>query len=293
MMSSRCRAAFHLVLAAGIWLGSVGETRAACTQTKQAEQRVSPQELVERVKHKDWDVAEPGLFGPEAVPALLPLLDSSDPQVRQLTVQCLAVAGGPAVKPALLRVLRDDNEMVRAAAVQALPAYAEGADAPTLEEQLSHGRDEFVREQLALLIGSIGGPQDIRKLATQQLVEKDQEASHAMLLARVRLGDPQGRQQYLSQLHAPEIKTRVQALKSLLYLKDRSLAPEVLPLLDDSRLAEKAGPSHSDYFNRVCDVAVNMLDKMLDHPFPFRIGIARRYSPEDLAQAKATLAQFR
>ena len=92
---------------------------------------MTPSEVVERVKRKDRDVmAQPGIIGADAGPALLPLLDSPDPQVRALAIECLNVAGGSAARQGLMKALHDPIETVRGAAARHLSAHYEKQDIP-------------------------------------------------------------------------------------------------------------------------------------------------------------------
>ena len=267
---------------------------AAAQTPKAREIRMNPAQVADRVKHQDWDIlGVPGLFGPEAAPALLPLLNDPNAQVRELAVKCLDQAGGPDAKRGLLKALHDNNELVRATASRLLVRHVTPADVAAIRPELAVGRDEYIREQLALLIGRIGNQGEIAYLAQRHAFEKDAHAKHAITLARARLGDQVSKGEYVKTLYDADPMKRAVALADLLYLEDRGLVPSVLPLLDDDRPAKNVGPSHGPYFIRVCDVAINTLDQMLGHPFPFATGFMTRYSPQQIGQAKAVLASVR
>jgi hypothetical protein len=103
------------------------------------------------------------------------------------------------------------------------------------------------------------------------------------------LGDAEQRQAYLARLAQNDPAVRVAALEDLPYVNDRTLAPYVVPMLDDLRDAKNVGPSHGPFWIRVCDVAVSSLDVLLDQPFPFKVEFAKRYTPAELDQARAKL----
>jgi len=154
---------------------------------------------------------------------------------------------------------------------------------------MAHNSDEYVREQMALLLGKIGGAGDTRLITAQKLVEKDEHPRHAMLLASARLRDPEAQQEFLLQLFVDDPHLRAERVMDIVYISDRSLVPKVAPLLDDTRPGKNVGPSHGPYFIRVCDVTVDALDKLLGHPFRF-VGIAgRRYEPIEIEQVKAAI----
>src|SRR4051812_17821462 len=115
---------------------------------------MTPAEVVEHVKRKDWDmVEEPGLIGPDAVPALVPLLNDPDTQIRELTVHCLGQAGGADAAKALLQALNDRIETVSAAAVRELARCYTPQNLVAIRHQFGANSNEYVRQQLALLLG--------------------------------------------------------------------------------------------------------------------------------------------
>ncbi|HXB72165.1 MAG TPA: HEAT repeat domain-containing protein [Candidatus Acidoferrales bacterium] len=252
---------------------------------------MTPSQVVEHVKQKDWNIAEqPGTVGVDAGPALLPLLNDQDSQVRQLAVTCLNAAGGPSARQGLLKALRDRTDTVRAVAARFLQGHFTVEDVPILHRELSGSSDEYVREQIALLLGILGT--EVHFLETQIVKEKDEHARHAMSLALTRLGEAVHRQELIGRLQQNEPAERVSALRDLPYVSDRRLLVYVLPLLDDTRPGMNVGPSHGRFMIRVCDVAVNVASELLGGPFPW-VEHVKRYSPRELQQAKMVLAGIR
>ena len=252
---------------------------------------MTPSQVVEHVKQKDWNIAEqPGNVGADAGPALLPLLDERDPQVRQLAVTCLNTAGGPSAKQGLLRALRDRTDTVRAAAARFLQGHFTKADVSILQRELSVSTDEYVREQIALLLGILGG--DVSFLQARFITEKDEHARHAMSLALARLGETVHRQELIGRLQHDAPAGRVSALRDLPYVGDRGLLVHVLPLLDDTRPGMNVGPSHGRFMIRICDMAVNAANELLGGPFSW-VQRVKRYSPQELEQAKMALSGIR
>jgi len=250
-------------------------------------------EIVENVKRKNWDILDqPGTVGPDAGPALLPLLDNPDSQVRQLAVACLNAAGGPAAAKGLLKELQDRTETVRAAAARFLRAHYDKADLPEIVRLMSSSTDEYIREQLALLLGESGDRSSIPDLSARKISDRDEHTRHAALLAMARLGDNASRTEIVAQLNHPEPQERVAALRDLPYVNDLAMLQHVIPLLDDTRPGLNVGPSHGPYWIRVCDVAVNIANQMLGGRFPFTER-TRRYSPEELNEVKSVLATIR
>src|SRR5262249_9069382 len=114
-------------------------------------------EIAERVKSEDWSVVAPGrtVWATE-VPYLLPLMSDQNRQVRQLTVRCLALAGGADAIDGLLEALSDEADMVRATAARMLRQFAGVVDREAVQREMATANDEYVREQLARLLGESG-----------------------------------------------------------------------------------------------------------------------------------------
>jgi hypothetical protein len=112
-----------------------------------------------------------------------------------------------------------------------------------------------------------------------------------MAIALARMKDEQGTKDFEGRLQANDPAERVKALEDYLYIRDRSLLPEVAKLLSDTRDAKNMAPAGHNDFIRVCDVAVNTLDLVLAHPFPFPIDALKRYSAEELYQAEKIVTQ--
>jgi hypothetical protein len=250
-------------------------------------------QVVESVNRLAWpQLTRPGAVPPAAGPALLALLNKPDPQVRELAVFCLDAAGGPSASKGLLAALRDPVETVNAAASRALANHYTSDEIPAIRKEMSEHPNEVVRENLALLLGKTGSQDNIQFLLVRRSVEKDAQARHAATLALARLGEAGGRQEIAQSLVTDDPKTRVDTLRDLPYVNDRGMLAYALPLLDDERPGLNVGPSHGPYYIRVCDVAVNVIDEMLNHPFNFPIGL-RRYTPTEIAQAKSVFGQVR
>jgi hypothetical protein len=281
-------------LAIAVILAAVPAAAMPPPQSRQEGVRMAPSQIVEYVKQKKRDmVSRPGVVGPDAVPALLPLLDDPDPQVRELTVHCLDRAGGPAAAQGLMTALNDRIETISAAAVRGLAKNYTPAEIPALRVQMARNTNEYVREEIALLLGKTGDPSNFPALAARKAAEKDEHALHAVVLAMARLGDTGSRSEVRTHLlQSGNVALRVATLQDLPYVNDRPLLAEAAPLLDDQRPGLNIGPSHGPYFMRVCDVLVMVMGEMLGPVFSFDPGY-RRFTPEELAQARHVLSQVR
>ena len=251
---------------------------------------MSPQEVADRVKKADWTVIDaPDQVGSDAGPPVARLLDDANPQVRELAVKTLHLAGGPAAHDGLLKALHDKSQMVRAAAVNLLPQHVAAGDLPALQTEVTANPDEYIREHVSLLVGKLSRTDAVPGLRRQFALEQDADARRALGMALARLGDSIGRYAVVARLHGDSPAERGAALSDLVYVNDSGLLKEAAALLDDQRDAVNVGPSHGPYILRVCDVAVNTIDAMLGHPLAFT-SYARRYSPEEIARARDAAA---
>jgi HEAT repeat protein len=251
---------------------------------------MTPGQVADAVKRKNFDLMlKPEVIGSDAGPALLPLLDNPDPQVRELAVNSLNYAGGPAARQGFLKELNDRVETIRSAAARYLRKHYSPEDIPTIRREAEQSRDEYVRQQLALLLGETGDPANIPLLQRRIPVEPDEHARRAVSLALARLGDPVSRQQLTGRLAQDDPAARVAAARDLPYVHDTALLVHLLPLLDDTREGLNVGYSHGPFYKRVCDVAADVANEMLGDPFPW-VQRIKRYSDQEIAQVKAAIA---
>jgi HEAT repeat protein len=252
---------------------------------------MSASRVVERIREKDWSLVRvPGELGPESGPALLVLLREQDPEVRELAVYALHECGGAAAAKGLVTALRDPEESVRGPAASFLPGHADRHYLPELLDLLERSGDEHVRGQIARTLGVIGSSEAvIGALRRQQDSERDEAARHSIFLALARLEDPESQVAFSKLLRGPEVRLIVGALADYGYVRDRRFLPDILSLLDDPRNAKNVAPSSGVFYIRLCDVAVNTLDDVLGHPFPFTVSPIKKYTTEELDQARAIL----
>jgi len=243
-------------------------------------------QIVEFIKQKDWTFTEqPAQIDPAEVPALMALCNDSDPEIRELTLYALSGIPGSEARSCILEALHDDDINVRSAATQFVADNYSGGDLKALHAELSGNPDEMVRESVALTLGKIGDPFSKMAVQDRAAVEVDPDAAHAMHLALVRLQDDKNRKLYAQSLRDVDPKLRAKAIQDFEYIQDREFVAHIAPLLNDQHPALNIGPSNKKIFIRVCDVAVNVLDIVLDHPFGFEVDEFKTYTPEELMQA--------
>lgn len=254
---------------------------------------MADEQLIQRIRAQDWNLLEqPARVDPSAAPAIVAVLGDGDRQVRELAIHMLHRAGGPVAKDGIFKALHDEYDIVRAAAARYLHNHCQPDDVGRLVTEMQDNGDEYVREQVALLLGKLGQGTAVEALQQRLEAEDRPHARRAIELALVKLGDATQREAYLQRLRGDQVSARVEAVEELLYLRKRDLAPYVATLLNDFRDGKNVGPSHGPYWIRVCDVAVNVLDDVLDHPFTFEVRGNKRYEPGELREAEAVLRQL-
>ncbi|MDX2150492.1 MAG: HEAT repeat domain-containing protein [Bryobacteraceae bacterium] len=256
--------------------------------------KMSPQQVADLVKRNDWRVLDaPQILTPQAGEAILPLVSDPNPNVRELAVNALSLTGGTAAKQGFYRALKDRVETIRAAAMNHLAKSYQAEDLPNLAREFTTNDHEYVRERIALILGQSAGPGAAPYLQAQLGKEPDPDAKHAMSIALARLGDPGQQQAWMARLTNENAQSRTKALEDLLYIQDRRLLPYLMPLFDDARIAKNVGPSHAQWYIRVCDLAVQVLQAVLGQPLPFPVTLTARYNAQQLSAAKVIVSQIR
>ncbi len=247
--------------------------------------------LADRVAEKDWAVVrEMTGASTDVASAIAWLTNSADRDVRTLAIACLDEIGGPVARAAFLNALDDREEDVRDAAVRAIEHHATSEDTKRLLQMTAGHSDQFVRERLALTVGRIGEASAIGDLRKELAAGQPTEVAAALRLAMGRLGDRESKQAVLQELEVADVAGRREAIEHFVYLHDPSAAGRLMPLLDDKRDGKRAGTFSSNYFLRICDLAVDALGETLGpSAFSFSVGQYRRYSDQELGEVKGRL----
>ncbi len=241
---------------------------------------------------------------------LVPLLPryASDPsvEVRREVVALLEAGNTPAAVPVLVHLLADaDAEVQRAAAASLYkrdPAVL--AKHPASAKALAQGVAEgnTASAPAVLLLGY--GPAAAVTPALQKLCTESSDSRTkledwtppvpvrlAATVALSRLGDRQARQALLQATAEKDLAVR----QFLLGVVRDIDAPEVLhalaTFLDDPRPSGTGVPSGAESQRRLCDDAVNALVGRLKLKVDFPLTESQPYSPAQIEQVKARLAE--
>lgn len=254
------------------------------------------EQLLRRVRQQDTEVVEAmKTVGPEIVPSLVRLARHGDRDVRELALYCLEQKGGQQARVAFVKALYDKDLQIRAIAASSfLQRHYGPENLSALLKVLRRHRDGLVREHVALVIGKIGQPRVVAALKRIRRAEKNRLVRNNIRLALARLGDKPSQKSILNGIRAEKIKVRLKAVRDFGYMNDRRLVVHLLPLLEDRRNAVNVAPSGHKAYVRMCDVAVEVLDAILDHPFSFQVGSigrVRSYSSKEIAEARSLIGR--
>ncbi len=252
---------------------------------------MTDEQILEQLRAKNWELlSRSESFPLNTVALTMSLLTEGaqydkDYEVRELAVHTAHATLDPKASDVMFKALHDDNDIVKAAAARFLESHCSVADIPKLIAQLRRNGDDYVREQIALLLGKLNQSSAVKPLQKQIQIENWPEAREAMALALARLGDEEQEKYLISRLTHDDPIKRGEAARDMLYVSRIDLTKNLAQLLNDKRDAMNVGPSHGELWIRVCDVAVNVLDELLEHPFAFDVSFDKRYSDEELQHA--------
>lgn len=215
----------------------------------------------------------------EAVPAIIPLLESADEMVRSVAAEALGALGdehideiGPLLerlvaapaeyargeaahalgflrytpaRAAIERLLLHDEEwVVRATAAEALGDMGDARAVDALEHALA---DEFdpVLSYVALAIGLVGDETQLPVLSAKRADEPDQAVQCELIIAMLRCGDESVFDDLLALLDTADDEVRVELHNGIKDMLSRKIPPVVIRRAAelDQRLATRRSPS--------------------------------------------------
>ncbi|UCD62545.1 MAG: HEAT repeat domain-containing protein [Candidatus Zixiibacteriota bacterium] len=250
-------------------------------------------ELEEKIQAKDWDaldIVDTAKQPEQALPALSGFLESEDPEIREIALNCVALVSDAGVPGILAGALSDADDDIRSFALQALQTVYNESVLNELVVNLEND-DADIRGGAALLIGNIGQTSAVESLAKRIELEEDEGAKRSMKLALAKLGDSETQDEFAAGFDVPDSRVRLRAIEDLRYIADSRLAPRVAPALEDHGegylVSEKTEPDPKR--GRVCDAAVNLVAELFDNPFSFETDEFKIYSDEEIDEARKFL----
>jgi hypothetical protein len=210
---------------------------------------------------------------------------SSNPKdsVRLLTLEI--ASGHPSVgtSRAILSRLFDSDLAIRSVAAGLIGRCQQRSMVPELIETMRKDLPLDIKGALARQVGIIGGPEAVEPLNKFHTDTREQGYRRDLSLAMARLGQTERKTEAVKRLEA---NARVQALRDIEYIGDRTLVRHLGEVLKDRRDVLDITPPHEFpvVWVRVCDVAVQSM-AILGVPFSFGGHMLNRWDERQLAEA--------
>jgi HEAT repeat protein len=231
-------------------------------------------QVEEMILQKNWEAIEvmAGFDPPSIMPLLTGLARHEDWEVRQLSLMCLNQLKNDKAAQALAEALDDSNSNVRGYAAGLLKENPHPRILPKLLDTVSNHSDDYVRENVALVIGLIGEKSAVKPLKKALITEQNEEVRSNIIQAVARLEDEDGRKVILQELRGGDKKAQFDAIQKVEYINDSALALHIRPFLDDETpiLPLTADPERVQFI-RMNDAAAKAIAVLLNQPFSFRI----------------------
>lgn len=235
-------------------------------------------------------------MGSSAIPVLKPLATNADDDVRMIAISCLGYTGGGSdVADILINALKDDSPTVSVEAVRGLQRYISPAIYTKLLDVYDEVEDPTRRKDIALMLGKIEDAK-IADLKQKDEGEKNEEAKEGLMVAMAKIGDGEARQEFLKRLQTAKDLELKRYFEYVEYVRKTWAVKGLTPVLGDKSELQRIGidgvPSEVEYL-RACDLAVNLIDKLMKPKFSFQVAGNKNYSDQELQQVRAYLATLR
>jgi hypothetical protein len=231
----------------------------------------------------NWDaVEEAQRQGVAALPIVRTYAKSANSSSRQIAMACASHIGGDEAGQILVAGLADPDINVQLTAAKELDSGKFPSAAGAILDHLARGKDDLVREFLALDAGYIPGDKTVTILRPLCTGQSGLATNAKMALAKLK--DGWARDLLVKDLSSPLPRTRYEALLQLIYIDDQQFVPNAKSLLDDVQPARRIGTPRNPRFRRVCDQALDTLAFLLKLNPSFPVAPEKIYTQEQLAQ---------
>jgi len=255
-------------------------------------------ELIQKVIGKDPTATlDARRIGSSAAEPLVRLTTNEDSVVRELALRCLIESGGDGLSRVFAGFLTDEYGSVRGAALAGINKYVDPSVLPQLVEAFDKSEDlPEMREQIALVMGRIDST-DVSILKHRYENEKDQLAKDGIIAALSKLGDQKARVHFAQELRGAKGDRLKRYLDYVDYIGQEWAARALAPVLHDKtpllRIGIDGVPNLGPGQLRACDIAVNLIAKILKPQLKFQVDMKTAYTDAQLLEVKGLLEGMR
>ena len=252
-------------------------------------------DLIQKVLAKDPTATlDARQAGPSAAESLMNLTANEDEVVRELALRCLFETGRQGLAPTFARFLTDESGSVRGAALAGVSKYLD----PSVSQQLFIAFDKSgelpeMREQIALLIGRIEAA-DANELRARLKGESDQLVRDGLIAALAKLGDEHIRANFVDNLRNAKGDRLKRHLDYADYINQEWAAKALGPVLLDKTPLIRIGidglPDLGPGNLRACDIAVNLIAKIMKKTFSFPVDKKTQYNDQQLQEVRNSVS---
>jgi hypothetical protein len=206
--------------------------------------------------------------------------------VRILTLELASEYPSVGASRAILGRLSDADATVRSVAGSLIGRCTQSSLVPELLETMKLGLPDDVRGALARQVGLIGGPDAIQPLNDFYRQTHEPGFRRDLSVAMARLGQQDRKTEAIARLNDPDANHRVEALRDMEYIGDKTLVRFFAGVLKDRRDVLDISPPHEMpvVWVRVCDVAIQSM-AILGIPLSFGGLTLHRWNDLQVAEA--------
>ena len=206
--------------------------------------------------------------------------------VRLLTLEFAADHPSVGASRAILSRLFDADPAIRSVAAGIIGRCQQRSMTPELIATMKRDLPLDVKGTLARQVGLIGGPEALSPLEEIYQRTRDPGFRRDLSLAMARLGQTQYKDEAIERLGDSGADARVQALRDIEYIGDKTLVRHFGGALEDRRDVLDISPPHEFpvVWVRVCDVAIQSM-AILGVPLSFSGLTLQRWDERQVAEA--------
>jgi hypothetical protein len=226
-------------------------------------------------------------LGPQASPAIVPLTDDPDPQIRATAMVCLGITGGELASVTALKKLYDTDDDVVVQSLQVLRKHPPAGYEAELLKAFTGLQTTGVRENLPLVAGRMAPKIDPGPWKQLWQRERDPGVKESLMVGLARMGDAQAREQFVKEVNAARGQDVVRWLEHCKYMEDRWIVREMMPLLNRTDVAFELNPDGKNKWPmRVCDLAVKAIVELTKEKPKFPAQRPSQFMPAEIEETR-------